>query len=206
MNSEEHTSPEHGMRADPPGPPAEAGVRRVANRVLDRSGNRLGLVVIAVGLVVIGIGWNGAAGSGGEVNHVPVVQAQLPWLLSGGFLGLGIVILGAAMVIANAYRESEARLSARFEQLLGALEREPGLAAKADAAPSSPTGELVVAGSASFHRPDCRLVKGRSEARLIDVPTALDLGLDPCRICRPMETESTGAGTRRSGPAVTRRR
>ena len=196
MNIEEHASPEHGMGADPPGPPAEARVRRVANRVLDRSGNRLGLVVIAVGLVVIGIGWNGAAGSGGEVNHVPVVQAQLPWLLSGGFLGLGIVILGAAMVIANAYRESEARLSARFEQLLGALEREPGLTAQADAASSSPPGELVVAGSASFHRPDCRLVKGRSEARLIDVSTALDLGLDPCRICRPMETKTSSPAPR----------
>lgn len=195
MNSEDHASPEHGMRTDPPRPPAQAGVRRAANRVLGRSGNRLGLLVIAVGLVVIGIGWNGAAGSGGEVNHVPVVQAQLPWLLSGGFLGLGIVILGAAMVIANAYRESEARLSARFEQLLGALEREPGLAAKPDAASNSPGGELVVAGSASFHQPDCRLVKGRSEARLIDVSTALDLGLNPCRICRPMGTESGSAAS-----------
>ena len=189
------------MSADPSRPPAQTGIRRAASRVLGRTGSRLGLMVIAVGLVVIGIGWNGAAGSGGEVNHVPVVQAQLPWLLSGGFLGLGIVILGAAMVIANAYRESEARLSARFEQLLGALEREPGLAAKPDAASTSRGGQMVVAGSASFHRPDCRLVKGRSEARLIDVSTALDLGLDPCRICRPLETDSGSPPSRRPSKA-----
>lgn len=195
MNNEEHASPDHGTSADPPRSPAQAGVRRAANRVLGRAGSRLGLMVIAIGLVVIGIGWNGAAGSGGEVNHVPVVQAQLPWLLSGGFLGLGIVILGAATVIANAYRESEARLSARFEQLVDVLEREPGLAAKPDAASTSRGGELVVAGSASFHRPDCRLVKGRTEARLIDVSTALGLGLDPCRICRPMEKESGSAAS-----------
>jgi hypothetical protein len=162
-------------------------MRGAASRVLGSGGSRLGLVVVAIGLVVIGVGWNGAAGSGGEVNHVPVVQAQLPWLLSGGFLGLGIVVLGAAMVIANSYRESEARLAARFEQLLDALERSPaGAARPASAGTGRSDGELVVAGSASFHRPDCRLAKGRSEARLIDVATAMDLGLTPCRICNPI--------------------
>jgi hypothetical protein len=90
------------------------------------SGSRLGLVVVALGLIVIGIGWNGASGAGGEVNHVPLVQAQLPWLLSGGFLGLGIVILGAAMMIANAYRETEARNAARMDAILEALERTGG--------------------------------------------------------------------------------
>jgi hypothetical protein len=172
-----------------------AGARGAANRVLGRGGSRLGLIVIAVGLVVIGVGWNGAAGSGGEVNHVPVVQAQLPWLLSGGFLGLGIIVLGAAMVIANAYRESEARMSARFEQLLVALEREPALSAGQSVAPAQAREDLVVAGTSSFHRPDCRLAKGRSEARLIDVSTALDLGLTPCRVCRPTESTSGAAAS-----------
>ena len=169
----------------------QAGVRATTARVLGRGGSRLGLIVIAVGLVVIGIGWNGAAGSGGEVNHVPVVQAQLPWILSGGFLGLGIVVLGAAMVIANAYRESEARLSARFEQLLETLvEANGGAARGTHRASTEPSGDLVVAGSTSFHRPDCRLVKGRNEARMIEVSTALELGLNPCRICRPLEGQT----------------
>lgn len=168
----------------------QIGIRAAASRVVGRGGSRLGLIVIAVGLVVIGIGWNGAAGSGGEVNHVPVVQAQLPWILSGGFLGLGIIVLGAAMVIANAYRESEARLSARFEQLLETLAEGNGAAAPGTPRSSGESvGDLVVAGSTSFHRPDCRLVKGRTEARTIDVSTALDLGLTPCRICRPVETK-----------------
>jgi hypothetical protein len=169
----------------------QIGVRAAASRVVGRGGSRLGLIVIAVGLVVIGIGWNGAAGSGGEVNHVPVVQAQLPWILSGGFLGLGIIVLGAAMVIANAYRESEARLSARFEQLLETLAEGNGAALPGTPrSPCEPIGDLVVAGSTSFHRPDCRLVKGRTEARTIEVSTALDLGLNPCRICRPLDAQS----------------
>ena len=144
------------------------------------SGSRLGLVVIAVGLIVIGIGWNGASGAGGEVNHVPVVQAQLPWLLSGGFLGLGIVILGAAMMIANAYRETEARNAARMDAILEALER-------TGATKEVVVGgaELVVAGTASYHRPDCRLARGRGDAEVIPVSVAVERGLSACRVCKP---------------------
>ena len=189
MNNDEQGSAEQRSSTPPQEHQRQSGVRRTATRVLGQGGSRFGLIVIAVGLVVIGVGWNGAAGSGGEVNHVPVIEAQLPWLLSGGFLGLGIVVLGAAMVIANAYRESEARLAARFEQLIGALEKEPAVATRSPVEPAPAERDLVVAGSASFHRPDCRLVKGRTEARLIDVSTALDLGLTPCRICRPIGAE-----------------
>jgi hypothetical protein len=193
MDNGEAEPREHESSSDPTDRPAPGGVRGIANRALGRSGSRLGLIVIAAGLVVIGVGWNGAAGSGGEVNHVPVVQAQLPWLLSGGFLGLGIIVLGAAMLIANAYRESEARLSARFEQLIGALERDPGSATGPQSVPAKRNSEAVVAGTSSFHRPDCRLAKGRSEARLLDVTAALDLGLSPCRICRPLDRKDSAA-------------
>jgi hypothetical protein len=193
MDNDEYGPPEQGPGTDQTDRSSLTGLRSAASRTLGRGGSRLGLIVIAVGLVVIGVGWNGAAGSGGEVNHVPVVQAQLPWLLSGGFLGLGIVVLGAAMVIANAYRESEARLSARFEQLIGALERDAGVVGGSDQPSASRQARTVVAGTSSFHRPECRLVKGRSEARLVDVSTALDLGLNPCRICHPMDDEIIAA-------------
>jgi hypothetical protein len=169
--------------------PARASERKalLSRLGLRRAGSRLGLVVVAVGLVVIGIGWNGAAGSGGEINHVPVVQAQLPWVLSGGFLGLGIVVLGASIVIANAYRESEARMAARFEALLDGLERLSSLSptTAGDATRSESADDLVVAGTASYHRPDCRLARGRREARMVTVETAVHEGLAPCRVCRP---------------------
>ena len=169
----------------------------IAKLGLGRSGTRLGLGVVALGLAIIGIGWNGAAGAGGEVNHVPVVQAQLPWLLSGGFLGLGVVVLGAAMMIANAYRESEARTAARMEALLEAIERQgrapvagvPGAPAGDD--PTLPGGipvvreDQVVVGTNSYHRPDCRLVRGRSDAEVASAAAAAGRGLSPCRVCNP---------------------
>ena len=152
-------------------------------------------MVVALGLIVIGIGWNGAAGAGGEVNHVPLVQAQLPWLLSGGFLGLGIVVLGAAMMIANAYRESEARTVARLEALLEVLERQGAaggaLGGSTDGDPTlsrgipAVSGDRVVIGSASYHRPECRLARGRGDAEVSTMAVAAGRGLSPCRICKP---------------------
>ena len=51
-------------------------------------GGGLGLFIVALGLLAIGLGWNGMAGGGGEVNGVPNLNAQLPWLLSGGILDM----------------------------------------------------------------------------------------------------------------------
>ena len=164
---------------------ADRGRALVRRLGIGGSGSRLGLVVIVLGLVVIGIGWNGAAGAGGEVNHVPVVQAQLPWLLSGGFLGLGIVILGAAMMIANAYRETEARNAARMDAVLEALERASSATAAGPADIATTGAGMVVAGTASYHRPDCRLARGRSDSEVVPAAVAVERGLAACRICKP---------------------
>lgn len=163
-----------------------------------RTARPFGLIVIAVGLIVIGIGWNGAAGSGGEIHHVPVVQAQLPWLLSGGFLGLGIVVFGAALLIADAHRQAEARLAGRLDALIEAVERRDATTDWTTAVAEPPTtrhpaagagdvrsGGAVLAGTASYHRPGCHLVRDRPEARLLPLAVAESEGLSPCRICRP---------------------
>jgi hypothetical protein len=145
---------------------------------------RLGLLVVGLGLVIIGIGWNGASGPGGEVNHLPVVQAQLPWLLSGGFLGLGIVVFGAALLVAHSHREDRARLESRLADVVESIERLQRLPGTGLASPADLRG-LVVAGSASYHDPGCRLVEGRRGQQLLTPAEAVAAGLAPCRICRP---------------------
>jgi len=152
-----------------------------------RFGGRLGLGVVALGLLVIGIGWDGAAGSGGEINHVPLVQAQLPWLLSGGFLGLGIVVLGAALVIANAQREGQHRLRKSLDALTEAVER-----LGASSAVPDDLGGLVLAGAGSYHTSTCRLVRDRRDARPVTPEQAAAEGLTPCRVCRPPVTAPAG--------------
>jgi hypothetical protein len=150
-------------------------------------GGGLGLVVVAAGLLVIGIGWNGAAGAGGEINGVPNLSAQLPWLLSGGVLGLGLVVFGAALVIVHNARVDRARLESKFDELVDAVSR--GAGAGTVAAPSSAAG-IYAAGGTSYHRPDCRLVSGRSDVNYVTGAEVADRGLSACRVCKPEAVET----------------
>ena len=160
-------------------------------------GGRLGLVVIAVGLLAIGLGWNGMAGAGGQINHVTDLRAQLPWLVSGGLLGLALVVLGSALVVAQSHRVDRARLEARLEELIGVVASRSTFTAVTEV-PGDVAG-LVAAGTASYHLSTCRLVEGRDEAEYL-TPTEADArGLKPCRICKPAPatTEPAPAGRAR---------
>lgn len=149
-------------------------------------GGGLGLVVVGLGLLVIGIGWNGAAGGGGEINGVPNLTAQLPWLLSGGILGLGLVVFGAALVIVHNARVDRARLESKLDELVTTLARG---ASGAGQTPSSAAG-LYVAGGVSYHLPQCRLVEGRDDVAYVTADEAAERGLNPCRVCRPESVET----------------
>jgi len=148
-------------------------------------GGGLGLLVVAAGLLVIGIGWNGAAGAGGEINGIPTLSAQLPWLLSGGILGLGLVVFGAALVIVHNARVDRARLESKLDELVDAVGRPGGSALT----PSSAAG-IFAAGGASYHRPDCRLVSGRGDVEYVTGSEVAARGLNACRVCRPEIVET----------------
>lgn len=150
-------------------------------------GGGLGLLLVAAGLVVIGIGWNGAAGAGGQINHVTDLRAQLPWLLSGGVLGLALVVFGATLVVVHNARVDRARLEHKLDQLVDAVSR-----GASTTAPSSAAG-LYVAGGTSYHKPDCRLAAGRSDVSYVTAAEASTAGLQPCRICRPEAVETIGS-------------
>ncbi len=119
-------------------------------------GSGLGVIVVGVGILLIGIGWNGMAGGGGEINGVPNLNAQLPWLVSGGLLGLAFVVFGSAIVVAHNARVDRARLEAKLDEMAAALERsahssqgESSVVFRPEpraqrAAPPAPRSEVVV--------------------------------------------------------------
>jgi hypothetical protein len=156
-------------------------------------GGGFGLLVIAIGLLLIGLGWNGMAGSGGEVNGVPNLNAQLPWLVSGGILGLSLVVFGSSMIVVHNARTDRARVEAKLDEVVTALAR--SAAAPAPAAPAAesnvrsvaataPSGAFV-AGSSTYHRPGCRLVQGRNDLPFISRAEAASGKLRACRVCKP---------------------
>lgn len=155
-------------------------------------GGGFGLLVIAIGLLVIGLGWNGMAGGGGEINGVPNLNAQLPWLVSGGILGLALVIFGAAMIVVHNARTDRARLEAKLDELVQAVSRGGASTAAypAERAATSVATGTFIAGASAFHDPTCRLVQGRDDVTYVTAVEAADQSLKPCRVCKPAAATS----------------
>jgi len=151
-------------------------------------GGQLGSLCIALGFIVILLGWNGAAG-------VDFTQGQIPYLLSGGAFGLGLVVIGAVLIVVQNSRRDRARLESQLKELnaaVGRLANAVGSLGGANGRSSTGAGrapsnrDLVLVGRSSFHRPTCRLAAGKDLAETT-VTLALAEGLTPCRICHPAE-------------------
>ena len=154
-------------------------------RAWAKLGGQLGLACIGIGLLLIGLAWNGAAG-------VDFVSGQIPYLLSGGFLGLSLVVVGVGLIVVENSRKDRSLLQAELRELNTAITR---LAAAVSAgagtngkAVQASANDTVVLGRTSFHRPDCRLADGKDlpESTLEAARTE---GLAPCRICNPDPSE-----------------
>lgn len=143
---------------------------------LSRLGSRLGMVLGGLGLLAIGIGWNGAASN-------DLIVEQMPYVLSGGLLGLALVVLGAAYTVVQNAREDSSRLEAKLDVLTEVLAAGvPG--GGSGPAPQDVSG-LVAAGTASYHLPECRLVDGREATTYLTPAEAQERGLKACRVCSP---------------------
>jgi hypothetical protein len=144
----------------------------------------VGGLLMAAGIAIMILGWYGAA-------HTPYTFEQIPYVISGGLLGLGLTLLGGLFYFAYwlTRQVHETRRQAdrteqvflRFEELIangsanGQRAAEPKLAA----------GErfLTTAKGTMFHRPDCVVVKGKRGLREV---RGVEPGLKPCKICDPL--------------------
>jgi hypothetical protein len=181
-------------------------------RTWGKLGGQLGLGFAAIGLLLIGLAWNGAA-------SLDFVSGQVPYLLSGGALGLSLVIIGVTLVVVQNGRKDRAILEAELRELSSAVARlatalgsgvVAGGGANGSAVSNAALGkDMVLVGATSFHRPDCRLADGKALAAM-PVTAAQAEGLTPCRICDPLgqvaELEGAGAGARGEADADDARR
>lgn len=146
-------------------------------------GGQGGLGLCLVGLILVFLGWNGAA----SLDRVP---GQFPYLISGGIAGLCLVIIGAALLVVQNAREERALLLSALAEVREGVERmamgssatidgsgSAVLAAQAEAA------GLVAAGPSTYHRPSCKLLEGRGALPTVTVEEAESRGLEPCRAC-----------------------
>jgi len=145
-----------------------------------RLGRIVGLVFCVAGFVMITVAWNGSA-------NLAYVDGQIPWVISGGLGGLGVIMFGASLLVISSNRAERLAQDHRFQELA----RQLSIMGAAVETQGSPNGR-VVAGKSTYHRPDCRLVKDRQDLDMITVTIAASQGLSPCRVCNP---ESADVGS-----------
>ena len=129
MNSNRHTL-QQSMTAiassplDRPGQPPPGGEPTVSVAVPHT--RRLAIVVSPTWLIYLGaaavvVGFGLLAYTWDRVSTLTIVAAQIPWLVSSGLTGLGLIVVGAALVIVWSRRSDDTERRRQTDELVDAL-------------------------------------------------------------------------------------
>jgi hypothetical protein len=141
---------------------------------LDRWLLATGAILMPIGIVLIVIGWIGASGT-------TLTYQQNDYLISGGILGLALVVAGGFTYFAywQTVRIREGRTqAAAMTQAIGRLET---LLSGGGATQTY----VATANGTIYHRQDCSAVAGRDDISEVDLAVT---SLAACRICTPPES------------------
>lgn len=142
-----------------------------------------GAILLPLGIVVIVLGWYGAA-------NTPYEYDQISYMVSGGMLGLGLTFVGGFLYfgawlarIANDNREASKRLGDTLLVLAEVTSRAAAVAeTRTPGAPDLGATPVTVGEGSTMHRRDCALIAHRDDL----VPAAAsNSALTVCRVCRP---------------------
>jgi hypothetical protein len=126
----------------------------------------LGSLLLPVGIIVVCLGWYGAA-------HTPYEYDQTVYLLSGGALGLGLSFVGGILYV-GAWL---ARIAA------GQAAAGQGEVHHRHSVGGGQVPVRIIAGeSLTVHRAECTLLAGRTDLRVAGPELT---GLTPCSVCSP---------------------
>jgi hypothetical protein len=170
---------------------AVGGLRtRAAHRGTDWYLFMAGAVLVPLGILIVLLGWYGAA-------HTGFLFEQIPYLISGGMLGLSVVLVGSfayfAYWLTRLYQQQQTQADRtvevleRLEQRLEDLRFMEGAASSSSGngrATSTGDVEFVATRSGTmFHRPDCTVVANRPKLRTV---TGNERNMEPCKLCDPL--------------------
>jgi hypothetical protein len=154
----------------------------------------LGWILLALGALAIFLGWYGVSG-----QSLPA--KQLPYLISGGLTGLGLIVVGSVVLATAHLRRQLARLDdieRKMDDLYDLLVLEPppaetGVASAGTLEPGTAAGTaadesggtVALPSGSTFHRASCPLVTGKAAAVTVDEATLTARALEPCPVCDP---------------------
>lgn len=152
----------------------------------------LGYVLAGLGFLLLLVAYLG-------VSREVLVAKQIPYLVSGGLLGIGCVTLGSRLMLIEDLRRDSGRLD-RLEQaitelrsvLLSSPDAPVEVTSRASRNGSSRSTEdlsddlLVLEGGETFHRFGCRMLANKTRVSPVTPTAARDEGLKACRLCQPL--------------------
>lgn len=159
----------------------------------------VGWLLVVLGAIALFLGWYGVSGQS-------LTAKQLPYLVSGGLTGIGLVVIAAVFLATDDVRRQMHRLDeierkvddlysllvvANPEAATDDVGANHGGAGAARGAASWRAAVALPTGS-SYHLPSCALVAGKSEAKPVDARTIRARKLRPCRVCEPPAAVRSG--------------
>ena len=140
-----------------------------------------GGVLMPLGVLLVIAGWFGA-------SHTTRLFEEIPYLISGGLLGIVLTTVGAALYFGYWLTRLVTGQAQILEALAAMQGRPAGSEADAETAVGATLNGATLVATASgtmFHRPDCQVVAGRpaSELRTVRLPAP---EMSPCRLCAPL--------------------
>ena len=147
----------------------------------------VGGVIAPLGLIVVLLGWWGAA-------HSPYVFEQLPYVISGGLLGLGLIFLGSFFYFAHwmtqlvkEHRAQSVAIVEALERLQDEVGKQSTTVTHAVSTNGTRDGAIVLVATergSMAHRSDCVVVAGKDGLRQVSAGDELA----PCKLCDPYAT------------------
>ncbi|MCA1833414.1 MAG: hypothetical protein ABR548_10970 [Actinomycetota bacterium] len=130
------------------------------------------IILLAAGIAFILLGWYGAA-------NTNILTEQIPYLISGGLLGLGLIIVSGIMASSAGLERDNRALRDEIVRALAATGR------TVTAGNTTSTGSEVfsVPGGHSYHVAGCPILEGKEGVQ--PVTRADASGLAACKLCGP---------------------
>jgi hypothetical protein len=148
-----------------------AGSRGNLGRALRANWRLLSVAVtLGLGITFVLLGWYGAA-------HTNIVTEQIPYLISGGLLGMGLIIVAGFMAYSFLSERQNEDLRREIARALSATRPAPGTI------PSRISVVFALPGGRSFHLSGCPIIEGKEGVRELPPERATAEGLTACKLC-----------------------
>jgi hypothetical protein len=133
--------------------------------------------LLGTGVVLVMLGWYGAA-------HTNIQTEQIPYLISGGLLGLGLIIVAGIMASGAAQERSNAALRRDLVEALAAMRAGmPDAGVRSASVSSNGHHVFVVPGGRSYHEAGCPIIEGKEGIEELQPAQATTSGYAACKLC-----------------------